>query len=552
MHFYLLRLLHHLWLFLLLLLLLLSDSVLHGGGVEILDGRGLLTRHDHHLQVLLLCDHLTLQLQTTGNQDLEEQAVLSKHPQFHRKQLVELPGLRLPVKEFSQATVQPRHTVLQLCTHLFRLKQGLHHLGTLQGSGWLRLDRLTVRKGAAMVSRGSLRMRAASLISACRSWDPVWTSALGSATPPWKQEPEQLFNVDHACRELRPSLYESQADSTRPMVLLAAVTPSRTSLLSSSSCFACWLTCWKSAAEERNVQSVQKMNARHRECRGGERTHRGPTCSTCGETLPAEKEDPSPLGFTSTLAPLSPNLLTCHSCSSTLTASGETKGLFQTRSLVLIWPNRSRTEWRCSQNSSLIPWYLAVTLTLVNLVKTSTMRKTNCKPTLWISSNEQTIIGTPTQLFCFANRPHEDPYRVLSSSILSAGTIRFPHSSRFWKDWKVFSCCGISSRQTYGHTEHIGCIAWIHFEELLFLPGGGGGAAVILRVAVLLAQSLLRLQQPASHRVQRGRETRTFSASESHASLRARCSSLGFAARLIAVNSGMMGRRCSLKDTRKV
>jgi len=53
--------------------------------VEVLDGRGLLTRHNHHLQVLLFCDHLTLQLQTTGNQDLEEQAVLSNHPQFHRK-----------------------------------------------------------------------------------------------------------------------------------------------------------------------------------------------------------------------------------------------------------------------------------------------------------------------------------------------------------------------------------------------------------------------------------------------------------------------------------
>lgn len=60
------------------------------------------------------------------------------------QQLVKLPGLRLPVKEFSQATVQPRHTVLQLSTHLFRLKQGLHHLVTLQGSGWLRLDVLTV------------------------------------------------------------------------------------------------------------------------------------------------------------------------------------------------------------------------------------------------------------------------------------------------------------------------------------------------------------------------------------------------------------------------
>lgn len=44
----------------------------------------------------------------------------------------------------------------------------------------------------------------------------------------------------------------------------------------------------------------------------------------------------------------------------------------------------------------------------------------------------------------------------------------------------------------------------------------------------------------------------TFSVMASHASLRARCSSLSFGVRLIAVNKGMMGRRCSLKDTRKV
>lgn len=47
----------------------------------------------------------------------------------------------------------------------------------------------------------------------------------------------------------------------------------------------------------------------------------------------------------------------------------------------------------------------------------------------------------------------------------------------------------------------------IHFEELLFLPGVVSGSAVVLWIAVLLGQSLLRFQQPASHRVQRGRET---------------------------------------------
>lgn len=65
------------------------------------------------------------------------------------------------------------------------------------------------------------------------------------------------------------------------------------------------------------------------------------------------------------------SLLTCHSCSNILTASGEMKGLPQTRSLALICPSRSRTVWRSSRYSSLIPWYLAVTLTLVNLVGAS-------------------------------------------------------------------------------------------------------------------------------------------------------------------------------------
>lgn len=37
---------------------------------------------------------------------------------------------------------------------------------------------------------------------------------------------------------------------------------------------------------------------------------------------------------------------------------------------------------------------------------------------------------------------------LFSSSILSVGTIMFPYSSMFWKDWKVFKCWGISSRQT--------------------------------------------------------------------------------------------------------
>lgn len=40
-------------------------------------------------------------------------------------------------------------------------------------------------------------------------------------------------------------------------------------------------------------------------------------------------------------------------------------------------------------------------------------------------------------------------YLLFSSSILSVGTIMFPYSSWFWKVWKVFTCCGISSKQTY-------------------------------------------------------------------------------------------------------
>lgn len=44
----------------------------------------------------------------------------------------------------------------------------------------------------------------------------------------------------------------------------------------------------------------------------------------------------------------------------------------------------------------------------------------------------------------------------------------------------------------------------------------------------------------------------TFAVRASHASLSARWSSLSVWARLMAVNRGMMGRRCSLKDTRNV
>lgn len=49
------------------------------------------------------------------------------------------------------------------------------------------------------------------------------------------------------------------------------------------------------------------------------------------------------------------------------------------------------------------------------------------------------------------------PHLLFSSSILSVGTIMFPYSSRFWKDWKVFRCCGISSRQTYSNIQQ-----WAH------------------------------------------------------------------------------------------
>lgn len=45
----------------------------------------------------------------------------------------------------------------------------------------------------------------------------------------------------------------------------------------------------------------------------------------------------------------------------------------------------------------------------------------------------------------------KDTHLLFTSSILSVGTIMFPYSSTFWKDWKVFTCCGISSRHTYSN-----------------------------------------------------------------------------------------------------
>lgn len=45
------------------------------------------------------------------------------------------------------------------------------------------------------------------------------------------------------------------------------------------------------------------------------------------------------------------------------------------------------------------------------------------------------------------------PHLLFNSSIFSVGTIMFPWWSMLWKDWKVFSCCGISSRQTFSNTQ---------------------------------------------------------------------------------------------------
>ena len=47
-----------------------TDTVLHGRRVDVLDGRVLLAHHDHHLQVLLLCHHLALQLQAPRDEHL--------------------------------------------------------------------------------------------------------------------------------------------------------------------------------------------------------------------------------------------------------------------------------------------------------------------------------------------------------------------------------------------------------------------------------------------------------------------------------------------------
>lgn len=124
----------------------------------------------------------------------------------------------------------------------------------------------------------------------------------------------------------------------------------------------------------------------------------------------------------------------------------------------------------------------------------------------------------------------------------------------FWKDWKVFVCCGISSKQTcksisrWCNTEHLvfaykyrlfslqkskntaECprvwtryhsfhftvevalfeglgVVNIYFQQLLLLPGFIGHPSVVLRVSLLLRENALRLQQPAGNLVQGSWET---------------------------------------------
>lgn len=64
----------------------------------------------------------------------------------------------------------------------------------------------------------------------------------------------------HACMELSESLYESQADSTRPILFLAAVTSSETTAVSSCSCFTCSLTWTQSAAKEQRQSVSRSVN----------------------------------------------------------------------------------------------------------------------------------------------------------------------------------------------------------------------------------------------------------------------------------------------------
>lgn len=49
----------------------------------------------------------------------------------------------------------------------------------------------------------------------------------------------------------------------------------------------------------------------------------------------------------------------------------------------------------------------------------------------------------------------ERAHLLFSSSILSAGTMVFPNSSRFLKDWKVLKCSGTSSKQLCNNEQEV-------------------------------------------------------------------------------------------------
>lgn len=88
------------------------------------------------------------------------------------------------------------------------------------------------------------------------------------------------------------------------------------------------------------------------------------------------------------------------------------------------------------------------------------------------------------------------PHLLLSSSILSVGIIMFPYSSMFWKDWKVFTCCGISSRQAYSNNEqrqhaHIYLYACKHLHFTVYKEPE---KPVFAKISNIVSQYILKLE----------------------------------------------------------
>lgn len=74
------------------------------------------------------------------------------------------------------------------------------------------------------------------------------------------------------------------------------------------------------------------------------------------------------------------------------------------------------------------------------------VKESNCRRQVAAMTHSCEVLQSTKKVQTTALKLHS--HLRLISSILSVGTIMFPNSSTFWKDWNILTCCGISSKQT--------------------------------------------------------------------------------------------------------